>query len=104
MGGCARAPGPAALPWVGRQGSGTSRGAQSAELLIGHPGDTGSEAGEAAERSPVKRGARATWVCRDDAVLSAYTTRAKETSALTFLAISDPVSLKIRKGCCSDAK
>lgn len=49
-------------PWVGRQGSGTSRGARSAE----HPGHIEAEVGEAAERSPHKRDAGATGVCRDD--------------------------------------
>lgn len=55
----------------------------------------GAEVG-AAESSPVIHRDR---VCRDDAVPSADTARAKGTSALTFLAISDPVSLRIRKGC-----
>lgn len=76
-------------PWVGRQGNGTSRGARSAELLIGHQGDMGAEVGEASECSPVKRDAGATGVCREDLVLSTDTTRAKGTSTLTFLAISD---------------
>lgn len=71
--------------WEGRRGSGTSRGARSAEQLPGHPGDLGAEV-EAAERSPVSHRDR---VCRDDAVPSADTARAKGTSALTFLAISD---------------
>lgn len=72
-------------PWVGRQGRGTSRGARSAE----HPGDIEAEVGEAAERSPHKRDAGATGVCRDHTVFSADETSAKGTSALTLLAISD---------------
>lgn len=59
------------------------------ELLIGHQGDIGAEVGEASERSPVKRDAGATGVCREDVVLSTDTTRAKGISTLTFLAISD---------------
>lgn len=77
--------GACSAPWVGRHGSGTSRGARSAE----HPGDIEAEVGEAAERSPHKRDAGATGVCRNDTVLSADTTSAKGTSTLTFLAISD---------------
>jgi hypothetical protein len=65
--------------WVGHPGSGTSRGARSAELLIGHPEDIGVEVEGAAERSPVKPGLPG---CVE------RTTRAKGTSAFTFLAIS----------------
>lgn len=77
--------GACSLPWVGRQGSGTSRGTRSAE----YPGDIEAEVGEAAERCPHKRDAGATGVCRNDTVLSADTNSTKGSSALTFLTISD---------------
>lgn len=68
------------VPWVGRRGRGNSRGARSAEPLPGHPGYVGAEVG--------KQGNAALFFQRDLGV-STDSTRAKGTSDLTFLALSD---------------
>lgn len=96
MGGRARAPGPGPLCQMGGTPGEWDRSlGPKCKAAARAPGDTGAEVG-AAESSPVIHRDR---VCRDDAVPSADTAKAKGTSALTFLAISDSVSLRIQKGC-----